>query len=358
MKVGYLLRYYPTLTETFVYLEIEGLLQRGMSVEIFALGAREDGDLQERLPKCPVHRAPRGRIRRWLPLQSLGERWLGQHQRRKDVARLSWLKQATAHLDFLWVHFAGEAAELAYALHLDTQLPYGVTAHAVDIFSPRPAWTTVLKKAHSVITISTYNQQYLLARGITSDVIHCGVRLADWTVDPLTGGPLRALFVGRDVAKKGLGVLLEAFAHLSEEHQLRVISNRTETSTNNVSFLPFLKTSALNEQYAWSNVVVLPCTTAENGDRDGIPVVLMEALACGRPVITTTLPGIEQLISSRVGWLARSGCRHSLVECLLEAAQPAKRAEKAMYALSHLRNSPFVHFKQMEQFVHHLVTRF
>ena len=139
MTLFYLLRYYPTLTETFIYTEISELLKQGTTITILALGSRKDGELQRNLPNCPIHYAPKNRLKRLLPAQTKGEKWLLQQQRQKDIVRLAWLKKMVKQSDHIHVHFAGEAAELACALHMDSKIPYSVTTHAVDIFKPRMA---------------------------------------------------------------------------------------------------------------------------------------------------------------------------------------------------------------------------
>jgi len=356
VKILYILRYFPTITETFIYEEISGLLNNGIEVEILSLGKRSDGQHQKNLPICPVHTVPRSRLRRFLSPTSKGEKWLIQYQRPKDTSRLHWIEQFSKGFDLIRVHFAGEAAEIAYAIHLDTGLQFSVTTHAVDIFSPRPAWKEVLSMAREVISISKYNQEYLLSNGICSVLIPCGVNIEQWPSFPCDEGSLKALFIGRDVPKKGLDVLLNAFSALPIDFQLRVISDRKAASTDQIKFLPLMNRTEMQKHLRWCNVVVLPCRIAKNGDRDGIPVVLMEAMASGRPVITTDLPGITELVSTNVGWIAKVNCSQSLKDCLITANDPLERNKRALQARKYIINSSFVAKKQVYSLINTLVT--
>jgi len=79
MRVLYLLRYYPTLTETFVAEEIGAVAERGIAVSVAALGSRADGALQDRSPTVPVHPVPRRSVAWRLQKKSAGQRWLEPH---------------------------------------------------------------------------------------------------------------------------------------------------------------------------------------------------------------------------------------------------------------------------------------
>ena len=330
MRVLYLLRYYPTLTETFVHNEIRGVMREtpGLEVRIAALGMRDDGVPPEGLPDVPVLRPPRRPLQAplvWRP--SPGERWLARHQRPKDVARLRWLAGQVEGVDHVHVHFAGEAAEWAHALWLDRGLPYSVTTHAVDLFRPRPSLVEVLSAAREVLTVAEHHVANLRGLGIAAvRVVRCGPDLDAVPVLPLPeGAGLRALFVGRNVPKKGLGVLLEAWraARLPAGARLRLVTDGQEALPPGVERLGAQPPSRVMQELGASNLVVLPCQRAPDGDLDGVPVVLMEALAAGRPVLTTPVSGIPELVDAEVGWLVPPGDAGALARALEEIAGDA-----------------------------------
>ena len=335
MKVLYLLRYYPTLTETFVYQEITSLRKHfNVDITIASLAKRKDGYKQDRLPQVPVLQVPKMRFQRWRALQpSEGMRWVQQWQRNKDSVRLLWLQKHLERFDLIHVHFAGEAAEFAYGLHLETQIPYAVTVHAVDLFCPRPSFLSVLKHAAAVFTISEHNQKALKKMGIDSHVIKCGIDIDFWQETPLPQGPVNALFVGRDVAKKGLRMLLDVWQE--ENGSLRIISDYNGPCPTNVQLLGLQPPTAVRQALDEANLFILPCQHAANGDMDGIPVVLMEAMAMGRPVITSEISGIPELVNDDVGWLLPPE-RPDKLKQAISLAKEEQRNKKGSQARQHL----------------------
>ena len=353
MRILYLLRYYPTLTETFVYNEINGLLKLGVDVEIAALGRRDDGCQQDELPNCPIHVLPRTASRYFRPINSLGQAWLVQHQRRKDAQRLPELIKLAGRFDQIHVHFAGEAAEFAHALWLDCAIPYNVTTHAVDLFCPRPSLQRVLESAANVITISNYNQRYLDTLGISSTVIRCGIDLSKWQSSPLPQGPLRGLFVGRNVPKKGLSVLLEAAKSLRPEQHITVVTDNPPPPQENLLTLPLQPATRIRQLMQQHNLLIAPSRIAENGDRDGIPVVILEALAAGRPVLSTSVSGIPELITPAVGSLIAPNCVDSLTISLHSITNSCRTSWAS--ATEHRINSYGGNYLEQAQHLHRLI---
>lgn len=350
MKVLYLLRYFPTATETFVYNEINGMLELGVDVEIATLGRREDGIVQDDLPNCPVHFIPRAATRYLRPICSHGQRWLQNHQRRKDVQRLPELIKLATGFDHIHVHFAGEAAEFAHALWLDCATPYSVTTHAVDLFCPRPSLLRVLEDAERVITISNYNQRYLASLGITSTVIRCGIDLGKWTPSPLPQGPLRGIFVGRNVPKKGLSLLLGAATTLRKNQLITVITDNPPPAQKNLRTLPLQSAARVRQLIQEHNLLIAPCRIAKNGDRDGIPVILLEALAAGRPILSTNLSGIPELVTPEVGKLIPPDCVGSLTNSLHSITNSCRNSWASetqnrikSYGVNHLEQAQHLH---------------
>lgn len=322
----YPLRYFPTLTETFVANEVRGAAALGHTVSIAALGERADGALAEPMG-VPVHRVPRRPLRGLLSRPTAAMRQVAAWQRPKDAARLPWLRHLASDHDVVHVHFAGEAAELAWAVRQDGGPPYVVMVHAVDLFKPRPSLPRVLSDAAAVLTVARHHQARLAAMGVQAEVVRCGPVLADWAqVPPPPDGPLRALFVGRNVPKKGLQVLLDAWEGAPPRARLTVVSD-ADVQAPGVRCQGLLSPAALRAEVAACNAVVLPCRQAEDGDLDGVPLVLMEALAARRAVVTTPVSGIPELVDDAVGWLVPPDDPAALVNTLVEVHENVAQRE-------------------------------
>jgi len=150
------------------------------------------------------------------------------------------------------------------------------------------------------------------------------------------GGPLRLLFVGRLVEKKGLRVLLDALRLLDTDVSLTVVGDgplRAELERQAeglpVRFVGQLGRSALREAYAEADVVVVPSVPAASGDQDGLPVVLLEAMGTGCAVVASRLAGIDEAVRDGVdGVLTPPGDAESLAQALdALAADPQRRDE-------------------------------
>ena len=306
MRALYPVRYFPTLTETFIRDEVEGMAQAGCAVTVASLGRRADGALADPLPGVPVVEVPRRPLLGRVQPSTAAQRQLARWQRPKDAQRLPWLRRLASDFDLLAVHFAGEAAEFAWAIRQDGGPPYVVTVHAVDLFKPRPSIARVLADAGAVLTVAEHHQRALADRyGIAASLVRCGPVLDRFAhLPPPPSGPLRALFIGRDVPKKGLDTLFEAWDGAPAGAELRVVSDRTGGGLPpGVRLLGLQPRGAVVEHLGWCNLVIAPCREAPDGDLDGVPVVLMEALAAGRPVLTTPVSGIPELVDAAVGWL-------------------------------------------------------
>ncbi len=328
MKLSYWLRYCPTLSETFVYREAQGLLDRGHDLSAVAIGPREAGaELPSwRLrypPSYPqVLAASAAVLARSAGRQASS--WLSKHQSPKQVAKALWAAASLREGEGIHCHFAGEAAEWAYAAKLALGVPYTLTVHAADLYKPRPSLGEVLRGARAVLTVTAYQAQLLAAHGVQAQVQACGVDQAAWPRARLdAAGPL--LFIGRDVPKKGLKTLIKALSHLPEGPRLKVIGVAAGPSLDGrVDYLGPCSAARIREQMQGCSLFVLPCERAPDGDRDGLPVAMMEAMASGLPVLSTDLPGLEDLVDEEVGWIAPASNPVALAQKIRAAlAQPA-----------------------------------
>lgn len=180
----------------------------------------------------------------------------------------------------------------------------------------------VLRRARHVTTMNTQMRERLLDLGASPERTHVlpmgaevsAIRAAAAGVERV---PHRVLFVGRLVEKKGLAVLLAALPGVAAttEVALRVVGDGplratlTQASSGlDVRFLGAVAREQLAAEYAAASVVVAPSVGAASGDQDGLPVALLEALACGCAVVASDLPGLRDVVTDGVnGLLVPSG---------------------------------------------------
>jgi colanic acid/amylovoran biosynthesis glycosyltransferase len=221
--------------------------------------------------------------------------------------------------------------------------PFTIVGHANDIFQRPLLLKEKAKRAKQFLTISEYNRQTLIALGIPREklsVVRCGVSFDVRSVErPWQCHPtLHIGSIGRLVEKKGFDVLLRAVATLKKKdysinvslagegplkQDLMDLAKQLSISDR----VDFIGAVAHSEVAAWMeslDVFVLACKKDRNGDMDGIPVVLMEAMARGIPVISSDLSGIPELvIHGQTGLLAKPNDSDDLadkIETLLNSA--------------------------------------
>jgi len=222
----------------------------------------------------------------------------------------------------LHAHFAHGTTTVTWLASTITGLPFSFTGHAKDIYTEELNPAGLLRRkmdaASFVVTCTDANRAHLASLGSRTPVhvVYHGLN-ADF--EPLVAGGVRRvegprvrlLAVGRLVRKKGLDTFVDACAVLrnrgvdfeavlagesgdhEEEVRARVAAAGLE---DRVSFLGPLTQTGLFEEYQRATVFALPCRVLEDGDRDGIPNVLMEAMACRLPVVTTGVSGITELV--------------------------------------------------------------
>jgi glycosyltransferase involved in cell wall biosynthesis len=239
------------------------------------------------------------------------------------------------HAHFVWLE--GLAASVVREL-LD--IPFSIHPHAFGLFGRNQKNVRLeLEQAAQIITISTYHRDYIanLCPDIQPneiDIVYCGLetdRLKP-VVKQTPGRPVRILSVGRFIEKKGFEYLIDACALLAErglDFQCQIAggsgASQAELQTHidrhslqdHVKLLGLMNQDQVRELYHMSDIFALACVVARNGDRDGIPVVLMEAMACEIPVVTTSVAGIPDLVQhGQTGLLAKERDSLSLANAL------------------------------------------
>lgn len=229
----------------------------------------------------------------------------------------------------LHAHFAHGTTTVTWLASTITGLPFSFTGHAKDIWTEERNPAGLLRRkmdaASFVVTCTEANRTHLASFG-SSTPVHVVYHGLNADFEPLVAAGVRRveparvrlLAVGRLVRKKGLDTFVDACAVLrdrgvdfdaviageSGDHEQEVHARVGATGlTARVSFLGPLTQTGLFAQYQQASVFALPCRVLDDGDRDGIPNVLMEAMACGVPVVTTGVSGITELVRDGVNGL-------------------------------------------------------
>ncbi len=295
--------------------EMLELERRGLDLTVFALSDPKEGRVREKvkLLKAEIVRwvghAPR--LQNIHSLFSVGpKKWFW------GMRMSSWLAGEVGKrgIDHLHAHFAGDATWVAMLASKISKTPYSFTAHAGGLFG----WPYLLEEkvegAKFIVAVSEFNKKFL-SGGDKIKVIHCGVDLDRFSLFPhlVTPSSPRILTVARMEEKKGHKYLLEALKILKDKNfKFKVIlvgggvlENDLKSQTRSlgledyVIFAGPVTQSEVQKLLQKASVFVLPCVKAENGNMDGIPVVLMEAMATGVPVISTRISGVPELIENR-----------------------------------------------------------
>jgi glycosyltransferase involved in cell wall biosynthesis len=387
-QIGYLLRSYPRLSQTFILNEILALEKIGVSIQIFALTDPHEKvvQMQVDLVQAPVHyldediqpRSLRNMLHEnaqiaWSHLKgylrslvyiaanrgidkgyTASSRWECFLQAVHLIYLLILNERSTGKkIDHLHAHFAHDPALIAYLVHCIAGIPFSFTAHARDLYQvPEKVLTDRIRQARAVVTCCRANLDYLnqIAPSQQSkySLIYHGVNLKDFQPIPTPGAsfvpeyPL-ILSVGRLVEKKGFQDLLQALLIVKgrgERFQCDIYGDgplcqhlREWIEEHGMAGEVLLKGDCTQQElisiYQNATLFILTPVQTEDGDRDGIPNVLVEAMAVGLPVITTAVAGIPELVeNNQNGLLYQShdveGISSGIIELL---HNPAKRRQ-------------------------------
>jgi glycosyltransferase involved in cell wall biosynthesis len=253
----------------------------------------------------------------------------------RDLARRS----GPSHIH---AHYATYPALAAWVCRRLVGTSYSFTAHAHDLYVDTSMLGRKIADARYVVTISNYNRALLERHNPTHTpirVVHAGIDTAAYHFRPRgipADGEVRALTIASLQQYKGHAVLLEALAMGGPEvdritldlvgdgvlrGELEALSDRLGLRAR-VRFLGSCSEDAVRASLDAADVFVLPSIVADDGQMEGLPVALMEALACGVPTVSTELSGIPEIVVDGVtGLLAAPGDAASLNATLTEMVQ-------------------------------------
>ncbi|MBK6454589.1 MAG: glycosyltransferase family 4 protein [Gemmatimonadetes bacterium] len=334
-RVGYVVKRYPRFSETFIVNEILAHEAAGLPVDIFSLYPPNDTHFQDTLSlvKAPVTYLTAEGVRAfdfWSAIEGAAHVvpaiWQSLEAARGQEARVVYQAARLAAavrqrgITHLHAHFATMPAQVARLAARWAGITFSITAHAKDIYHDSvttDALRALLRDASGVVTVSDYNARYLVDTiGVDASRLHRiynGLDLDRFDVALRSDRRPTILAVGRFVPKKGFDVLLDACALLvrdgarftcrlvgggSEEGSLRAraIALGLEQVVQFDGPLPQREVMAALRE---ATVFAAPCVVAEDGDRDGLPTVLVEAMALGTPCVATDVVGIPELVRHR-----------------------------------------------------------
>lgn len=362
-KIIYVLRIFPELSETFVLNEILRLEELGLRIAIFSLEQ----------PTESIRHSQYSRLK--APVTYLPSLWrlsCHQHAHAESIACFTKYSEVlqdkvlrTGRLKLLWrftqalhlalalrdtdaahihAHFANRATMVAYFASRITGVPFSFTAHAVDLYRRSVIRKELQEKvtgAKFVITISDFNHRFLkeLAGDQTGRIltIRNGIDVRRFVPGARRNKrPFVFLCVARLVEKKGLEYLVEACRILRSTgmefrcqiagggklgQQLRKWIYRYGLSSQ-VQLLGPLPQEKVIELYQNADLFVLPSIVASDGNREGLPVAIVEALACDLPVVSTTTSGIpEVVLDNHNGLLVPERDAQALADTILRLSQ-------------------------------------
>ncbi|MFJ4036764.1 glycosyltransferase [Microbacterium sp. NPDC090007] len=351
--IGYVVKMYPRFSETFIVTEILAREARGERLEIFALRPSDDTRFHAELARvqAPVRAIP-------VP-RRLSSAWDGLRRAQADpglraaigrhlpelltaepddaVQAVEVAAQVVARgVTHLHAHFASTATTVARLASLLTGIPYSFTAHAKDIFHSSVDPLDLERKladAAFAVTVSDFNLRHLERRFPSAGRVVRVYNGIDLPRFPFVArgrreGPLRLLAVGRLVEKKGFSLLIDAVARLRSEGvdatvdivgdgELAEPLRRRAAGSAAVRFLGPLPQDEVAVRLRHADVFVAPCLVGADGNADGLPTVLLEAMASGIPCVSTAVTGIPEIVEDgRTGVLCAPGDLESLTEGL------------------------------------------
>ncbi len=373
-RLAYIPSRFPLLTETFILREICEMRRRGWDLHILPLiverpsiahseaGALSDLVVELSLTAPSTWLAAATAVAR-RPLRASKLAWEALWGNRsspgfllraavilpKAMAASRWVRRSDiAHLH---VHYATHSALMAWIVHHMTGVPYSITMHAHDIFVDRSMLAAKLRDAAFLITVSHHNHRFIENvigswAAEKTHVVRCGIEVgryrpaAPWQADR---GPLEILSIGSLELYKGFEYLLQAcldLQHRGVAFRCRIVGG----GPLGRALQQTIEENGLGEQVALLGprtqdeiATILPtahCYTQPSirmpsGKREGLPVALMEALACELPVIASDLTGIPELVRpGETGILVPVADAAALADALESVASdyPAARA--------------------------------
>ncbi|MEM7066639.1 MAG: glycosyltransferase [Cyanobacteria bacterium P01_B01_bin.77] len=366
IRIGYVLKRYPRYSETFIVNEILAHEAAGSDIHIFALRPPEDTHFQNKIsqvraPVTYIRRPFKGRVNAslttltptpasyfWAELQEtakvipyfLNKLDYAAGERSSVVYQALWLAQEIQHrnITHLHAHFGTVATNVARLAAHFAGVPYSFTAHAKDIFheSVNPEdLRRKLRDAAAVVTVSDYSVAYLQQQfgpdASKVQRIYNGMDLRELQFCSSAQRQPKILSVCRLVEKKGLSYLIDACALLRQWHcdfTCQIVGTgelmaELRSQIQSLHLDDWIELSGPRPQKdvfeLMQNAAVFaaPYIIGKDGNRDGLPTALLEAMALGTPCVATDVTGIPEIIrDGDTGLQVAQGDAYALAKAL------------------------------------------
>jgi len=375
--VAIVLKGYPRLSETFIAQEIRALELRGYQLCLFSLRHPTDpashpihAEIEAPvyyLPEYVKDAIPRVLRAWWQVRKRPGYRAAKKHfladlkrnltanRCRRFAQALVLAQDMPASVTHYYSHFMHTPASVTYYASMINQRPWSISAHAKDIWTIED-WEKREKIASCewVVTCTAANAKHLSSLADNSRkvaLLYHGLDFTRFDENPVAGSdrdgsdasnPVRLVSVGRAVNKKGYDFLLDAlstlpgglnwhFSHIGGGELLGELKAKAVRLgiDDRISWLGALPQTEVLALYRQSDLFVLPSRISADGDRDGLPNVLMEAQSQRLACLSTDISGIPELIEhAQTGWLVPQQNSSALSEALLQLITDAELRER------------------------------
>jgi colanic acid/amylovoran biosynthesis glycosyltransferase len=371
-RIAYVMSRFPKLTETFILFELLAVREAGATVELYPL-------LRERTTVMHPEARPLVAEARYLPFLSWpilkSQAWYLAHRPRRYLRTLATVLSGTwrspnyffgtlgiypkvAHaarrmraegIEHVHCHFANHPAMAGFIVRHLAGIPYSFTAHGSDLHVDHTFLWPKVRDAAFVVAISEDNRREILgvcpgdASSAKVVVLHCGVDTdrfhppagQEEAAARRASAPLRLICIGTLHEVKGQTVLLDACARLARRgiaFRCTFVGEGPDAAAlsakvarlgleDSVELVGRRTRDEVIELLAASDILVAPSVPTSGGKREGIPVVLMEAMATGVPVVASALSGIPELVEDeRSGLLVPPGDPDALADALARLA--------------------------------------
>lgn len=371
-RLAYLANYFPSLTETFIYREVMELKRRQVDVALYSIRKPREGEVsREALPLreatwylLPVGAGALVASHAWFfccrPLaycRTFLKMVTGTHQSFRDRGRsvnhfgegvVLARRMMRDRISHIHAHFASQSTSVARVVHLLTGIPYSFTGHAHDIWHDRLLLPEKLQEAVFVVTCSRFAREFISREregsGDKIHVVYHGLDVRKFA-PPKEETKVRNLIlsVGSLGETKGFPDLIRACALLRQRgvsFECLIVGEGRQRAeleqligelglTDTIRLVGSVPQESLIDFYHKAWVFALPCIVLEDGRRDGLPNVLMEAMATGVPVISTTTTAKGELIEDgREGLLVAPHAPEELADAIFRLCQDAGLRER------------------------------